>query len=144
MEIKFTKFINYKRFKHKTMLGAEVNMPALSECLEYKGVIFWNFIPICRITSQNAYDYFARNDDDQGILRGSLITEIKKLLKGGLYYTTKNEPLHSKRWKVVAKDPFCNQFKEDNSRGDFFWSVKFYNAEIEDLNKILGIIKAVK
>lgn len=142
--MEFTKYINYKRFKQKTMTGNIVNIPALSECMEYQGIIFWNMIPICADKSQNAYDYFTRDDDGQGLVRGSLISEIKSLLRGGIVPESPREPLYSKRWRVVMKDPLCNKYKEENSRGDFIWSTQFYNANIEDLNLILSTIKAVK
>ncbi len=53
--------------------GRQVNIPWGAVLDEQDGSLYWQGRPLCRISSQNAYDYFSRNDDGNGKLRGQLV-----------------------------------------------------------------------
>lgn len=71
------KYITHNRFRKLAACGATLNIPYGTE-LETAG----NFIvspdgkPICCITSENAKQHFAHNDDGQGLKRGKLTWAI--------------------------------------------------------------------
>lgn len=66
--------------------------------------MFWKGKLLCGITSQNAYDYFSRDDDGQGKLRGQLVEAIKDRLE-------KRDKGYQARWNQVWADPKCQQYK---------------------------------
>ena len=68
-------YICFNRFKQNALCG-EVNIPYGTKLDEINNVIIYCGNPICYIKSQNAYDYFARNDDGKGLERGKLTAEI--------------------------------------------------------------------
>ena len=85
--------------------------------------------------SDCAYEFFAQNDDGQGLLRGKLIQTIKSTL-------AKHDKAHQDRWDKIWDDPRCQQYK-CSDRDDFWlWNHDFYNAEIEDLKHIAKLIDA--
>lgn len=126
------KYIVHTRFKGKAICG-EVNLPALTECDALFGMISKDYQPLCLTTSENAHNYFARNDDGRGVERGQLIKDIKKLL------APKDDQSDQERWNKIWEDEFCQKFKKsDNS--DWIWNQDFYEAEIEDLQYIYNLI----
>jgi hypothetical protein len=128
------RYICHKRFKGKCLSG-EVNIPAGSRCIEIRGMIVWNNLAICYNTSEHAYTYFCRDDDGNGMERGSLIRAIKGKL-------AKNDSQHQARWDKIWDDPICQNMKSKQI-GDFWvWGFEFYNASIEDLKHIAGLIGA--
>lgn len=91
--------------------------------------------PVCAVFSDCAYEFFAQNDDGQGLLRGKLIQTIKSTL-------AKHDEAHQDRWDKIWDDPRCQQYK-CSDRDDFWlWNHNFYNAEIEDLKHIAKLIGA--
>lgn len=62
-------------------LGKTNELRKGNSCNEENGIIYHNSTPICYKTSQNAYDYFARNDDGQGQARFKVITNILDTIK---------------------------------------------------------------
>ena len=73
-------YITTRRFKAKTMSGM-VNLPYGTAC-ELRGeTIYHGGKPLCFVTSENAHNYFSRNDDGQGERRGELVREIMGRLK---------------------------------------------------------------
>ena len=123
------KYIIHTRFKGKAICG-EVNLPALTECDAVFKMISKDHQPLCLTTSENAHNYFARNDDGRGLERGQLIKDIKNLL------ASKD---NQERWNKIWEDEFCQKFKRsDNS--DWIWNQDFYEAEIEDLQYIYNLI----
>src|SRR5699024_9496901 len=64
-----------RRFKAKTMSGI-VNLPYGTAC-ELRGeTIYHGGKPLCFVTSENAHNFFSRDDDGQGERRGALVREI--------------------------------------------------------------------
>ena len=57
-------YISYKRFKGTTIENKEVNIPALSECTGYKGLLAWEGNIICALHSECCPKYFIYNEDN--------------------------------------------------------------------------------
>lgn len=128
------KYITIKRFKQKSMSG-EVNIPYGTECDCFNNIIFYNNKPICYITSQNAYDYFANNNDNCGIQRGNLIQLIIAKL-------SKHDNNYQKRWNKIWDDIKLRKFKRNDIEDNYWlWNFDFYNATIKDLEYIWNKIK---
>ena len=127
------KYIVHKRFKNKAICG-DVNLPALTTC-ECDGiVIFHNDLPICLVGSENAHQFFARNDDDMGMERGKLTQAIQKEL-------SKRDDRHQMRWDKVWNDKICQQYKRNEYSDYWLWNHDFFNADIETLKYILSLIE---
>ena len=73
------KYVVHRRFKDKAICG-EVNLPAMTVCEENGGYIFHGDKLLCVVTSENAHQFFARDDDGAGMLRGKLTQAIQKTL----------------------------------------------------------------
>lgn len=126
-------YITHKRFKNNSLSGY-INLPAQTECSMYDGIIFYNFKPICYITSEVAHQYFAINDDGNGMLRGNLTQLIQKIL-------SKRDKDYQARWNKIWQDPFCQQFKRIEHADVWLWNHDFFDADIEDLEYIYNLIK---
>ena len=72
-------YITVKRAKFKTISG-EVNIPYGTKLEVGGNVLLYNGKPVCAVFSDCAYEFFAQNDDGQGLLRGKLIQTIKSTL----------------------------------------------------------------
>ena len=125
------KYIVYKRFKERALCG-EVNIPAMTQCEECNGVIYYNNLPLCITSSQNAHDYFSINEDGKGIQRGKLIHNITSLLR-------KRDKNHQKRWNLIWEDSKCQRYKSSEHSHHWLWNHDFYNASIEDLTYIWNL-----
>lgn len=123
-------YIVHRRFRAKTICG-EVNFPfgTVGQCDE--NLIHVDGSPICVVTSENAHQYFARNDDGKGLLRGKLTQEIQKTLE-------KN----SDRWDKVWKDSLCQKYKRIEHADYWLWNHDFFNADIYDLQYIAKLVGA--
>ena len=125
-------YITTKRFKGQA-ITSEVNIPYGTEVQCAIGYIVHGNLPICADHSQNAYDHFARNDDGKGLERGKLIQAIKKVL-------SKKDDGYQDRWDKVWDDEVCRRFKRVEYADYWLWNHDFYNAEIEDLRYIAGLL----
>lgn len=125
-------YITTKRFKGQA-ITSELNIPYGTEVQSVIGYLVYDNQPICADHSQNAYDYFARNDDGKGLERGKLIQEIKKVL-------SKRDEKYQDRWDKVWEDEVCLKYKRVEYSDYWLWNHKFYNAEIEDLRYIAGLL----
>lgn len=125
-------YITHRRFKGKGISG-EVNIPVFTELYQIKNYLVTDDQIICFVTSENAHNYFARNDDGNGIERGELTKKIKKKLN-------KNDDSYQQRWDLVCDDPICLKYKKQELNDYFLWNHDFYNAPIEDLQHIAKLI----
>lgn len=128
-------YIVTKRFKGKAICG-DVNLPYGTTCQCIGNTIYYDNRPICRITSQNAYDYFSRDGDGLGEMRGRLVQKIKDKLQ------TKDEN-HQKRWDLLWDDKIANTLRRKEHEDFWCWSFDFYNASVADLQHIWELIKYV-
>ena len=126
------KYIIHKRFRSKAICG-EVNLPYGTELEAKDNLILFDGQPLCYTTSQNAYDYMARNDDGNGLERGKLTQSIIKTL-------SKLDNAHQTRWDKVWGDPLCQKFKRPEHKDFWVWNYNFYNANIEDLRYIAKLV----
>lgn len=125
-------YIVHKRFKRKALCG-EVNLPALTLCEETDGMIRYHGKDICYCKSNNAHQYFARNDDGNGMLRGNLTQSIEKTLGTP-------DDQYETRWNAVWRDAICKSYKRIEFADSWYWSHEFYNADISDLQHIARLI----
>lgn len=133
-------YIAHKRFKQKSISG-NVNISAYSICEEQNGIIFYNNNPICAVTSENAHQYFSRNDDACGIERGKLVKSIQKTLA---QRESKEDPVYQARWDKVWDDKLCQKYKRVEHQDFWLWNNDFYNAPIFDLRYIAELVGASK
>ncbi len=128
------KYIVHRRFKGTAITG-QVNIPAMSVCDEVGGVIFYKDKPICYATSENAHQFFACNDDGQGMVRGKLTQAIQVALR-------RRDAHYQERWDKVWNDPVCQKFKRPEDDDYWLWSHDFFEADINELRHIAFIIGA--
>lgn len=125
-------YITHRRFKDRAICG-EVNIPAMSVCSVGGDAIYFNDKPICVTTSENAHQYFARNDDDKGLERGKLTQAIQNRL-------SKKDANYQSRWDKVWDDELCQKYKRKEHDDFWLWNHNFFNAEIEDLRYIAKLV----
>lgn len=128
------KYIAHRRFKGRAICG-QINIPAMTALESIDGVIMFGDKPLCFEQSENAHQFFARNDDGQGMERGNLTQEIQKRLR-----MRKN---HQKRWDMVWEDQVCLKYKWDEHPDHFLWNHEWFLAPIEDLKYIAKLVKGV-
>lgn len=131
-------YVVKKRFHVKSMENQTLNLPYGTICDSKENIISYNNRPICFTTSQIAYDYFSRNDDDKGLERGKLVNKILSTL------SNKKDGKYQDRWDKLWEDECCHKFRRKEHGDHWLWSFDFYNAEIEDLQYILDKISEVK
>jgi len=127
-------YITHRRFRGKAMCG-EVNLPAMTACEEENNVIYCHGHPICYATSENGHQFFARDDDGNGMLRGALTQSIQKALE-------QHDEDHQKRWDKVWDDPFCEPYRRGEHGDHWLWNHAFFNAEILTLRHIATVVGA--
>lgn len=115
--------------------GREVNIPWGTVLKEQGGSLFWKGKLLCGVTSQNAYDYFSRDDDGQGELRGQLVGAILGRLE-------KRNNGYQDRWNKVWADAKCQQYRNLKHEDWWVWNYDFYNAPIPDLQYIAMLVGA--
>ena len=126
-------YITHQRFRKKCLCGS-VNIPALTLCETSENIIVYNGNPLCFTTSEDAYQYFARNDDGQGLRRGKLTHAIQKKLEN------RSDPLYQTRWDAIWNDLICQKYKRTDHSDHWLWNHEFFNASIEDLQYIARLI----
>ena len=128
-------YITHRRFKQLALCGP-VNLPYGTECTIIDDCISTkDGEPLCLPTSENAYQYFSRNDDGRGLERGKLITAIKTALE-------KRDSGWQERWDKVWADLSLWRFKRREHQDHWIWNYDFYNAEITDLQRIAALVGA--
>ena len=129
------KYIVHTRFRGKAICG-DVNLPALTEC-ECDGVVIkYNDKPICFVSSENAHQYFAIDEDGMGMERGNLTQEIQTIL-------AKRDDAHQARWDKIWGNLGFHKYKRSDYDDYWLWNHDFFNAPIKDLRHILDVIKGV-
>jgi hypothetical protein len=118
-----------------------VNLPYGTEIEERGGWLFHGDKRLCTATSENAHQYFARNDDGEGALRGTLTQAIQKELR---LREGETPTRRSERWEKVWSDPVCQQYRRPEHADYWLWNHAFFNAPIEDLQHIAALVGARK
>lgn len=96
-------------------------------------MLFHNDRPLCVVTSENAHQHFARNDDGKGMERGNAIRNIINRLRN-------QNNGYQERWDKVWDDTTCQKYKRQEHADNWLWNHAFYNASIEDLNHIAKLV----
>ena len=127
------RYIVTNRFKGQAICGA-VNLPYGTACETQDGyLVLEGGRRLCAVTSQNAYDFFSRNDDGHGLERGKLVEEITSRME-------KRDAKHQTRWDKLWADEVANRLRRKDSPDFWIWSFDFYNADIPDLKHISNLI----
>ena len=127
------RYIVTRRFRGRAIFGA-VNLPYGTACETQDGyLIFEDGRRLCAVTSQNAYDYFSRDDDGLGKERGKLVKDIRRTLEH-------RDAKHQARWDKLWADAGANRLRRKDSPDFWIWSFDFYNADIPELKHIANLI----
>lgn len=116
-------------------LSGDANIPYGTKVNCIDGVLSIEGKPLCGDHSQNAYDFFTRDDDGNGLLRGKLTQAIQTTLR-------KRGKDHQARWDKVWADQICQKYKRIEHTDYWLWSHDFFNAEVTDLRHIANLIGA--
>lgn len=127
-------YITIKRARINSISGS-VNLPYDTAVQCQGGFLSIDGKPLCGDHSQNAYEFFARDDDGNGLLRGKLTQAIQKTL-------AKQDKDHQARWDKVWADQICQKYKRSEHTDYWLWNHDFFNAEITDLRHIANLIGA--
>lgn len=125
------KYICHKKFNQKSACGEYITFKQ-NAILETIGrFIAYGQKAICTTTSENAYKYFARNDDGHGLERGNLTHAIAYAKRhpnkdNGFRFTPSEiEMLETEYGQYLRKDTDTIIFNHD-----------FFNADIDVLREI--------
>lgn len=133
------RYIARKRARFRGCDGQEVNIPYGSVLEERDGFLLWQGKPLCVDTSQNAYDYFSRDDDGNGQERGALVSAILNRLAPG---KRDRGGERQGRWDKVWADELCQKYRRQEHEDHWLWGYDFYNAPVEDLRYIAALVGA--
>lgn len=123
------RYIVTRRFRGKAICG-EVNLPYGTTCEEHDGIlILEDGRKLCADTSQNAYDYFSRDDDGMGRERGTLVYDIRRTLE-------RLDAKHQARWDKLWADSGANRLRRADHKDFWVWNHDFYNADVNELRRI--------
>lgn len=128
------RYIVKKRMREAGISG-HVNLPYGTEVEAVDGLIVHQGAAVCAVTSRNAHLYFARDDDGRGRERGALTLAITSRLE-------KQDKGHQDRWDLVWGDATCQKYRRADHEDHFLWSHEFFEAPVEDLRHIAGLIGA--
>lgn len=139
------KYISHRRFKGDAICG-KVNIPAGTELTEIGGMLFLGKDAVCCAQSENAHQYFAKNNDGCGMLRGRLTQCIQKALVKPDRPTAETVAEIGKRWDMIWEDKVCAKYKRSDAGFEdyWLWNHDFFEANILDLKYISGMIGATK
>ena len=127
------RYIVTRRFRGRAICGA-VNLPYGTTCEEHDGIlVLEDGRKLCADTSQNAYDYFSRDDDGNGQERGRLVQNIRRTLE-------RQDAKRQTRWDALWADEVANRLRRKDSPDFWIWSFDFYNADITELKHIANLI----
>ena len=123
------RYIVTRRFRGKAICG-EVNVPYGNTCEEHDGIlVLEDGRRLCAVTSQNAYDYFSRDDDGNGLERGKLVHDIRHTLE-------RRDAKYQSRWDRLWADEGANKLRRTEHEDYWLWSFAFYNADVNELRRI--------
>ena len=126
-------YIVRRRARFLSICGP-VNPPYGTEGSSDGALLTVNGEKLCSITSQNAYDFFSRNDDGHGLERGKLVQDIRNTLerRGAKYQS---------RWDRLWADEGANKLRRTEHEDYWLWSFAFYNADVNELRRIRRLLE---
>lgn len=128
------KYIVHRRFKDKALCG-DVNLPAMTVLENCGGIIYHNGNALCYEDCESAHQFFARDDDGNGMLRGKLTQSIQKKLG-------QRDKRYQERWDKVWDDPACQPYKRADHDDRWLWNHSFFNTDIDVLRHIAQLVGA--
>ena len=129
-------YITTRRARFMGVNGPE-NIPWGTIVQAANGFLYLNGTRLCAVTSQNAHNFFARNDDGNGMERGRLTASIIARL-------STRDKSHQARWNKVWEDPRCEKYRRQDSPDFWLWGHAFFEAPVEDLRHIADLVGAKK
>lgn len=124
-------YVCHRRYKKIGASGRDYNFPRETTLQTIGQFIAYNNSAVCKVSSEDAYMYFARNDDGKGLERGNLTYAIayapRKPNKDNGYRFT------DKEIEILEKD--YGRFLR-NDTGTIRFNYDFFNADIEELKQI--------
>ena len=111
-----------------------VNLPYGTEVSSDGDFLTVNGEKLCSITSQNAYDFFSRNDDGHGLERGKLVQDIRSTLE-------RRDAKYQSRWDRLWADEGANKLRRTEHEDYWLWSFAFYNADVNELRRICQLLE---
>ena len=121
-------YIVRRRARFLSICGP-VNLPYGTEVSSDGAFLTVNGEKLCSITSQNAYDFFSRNDDGHGLERGKLVKDIQRTLE-------RRDAKHQARWDKLWADAGANRLRRADHKDFWVWNHNFYNADVNELRRI--------
>ena len=121
-------YIVRRRARFLSICGP-VNLPYGTEVSSDGAFLTVNGEKLCSITSQNAYDFFSRNDDGHGLERGKLVKDIRRTLE-------RRDAKHQARWDKLWADAGANRLRRADHDDFWVWNHDFYNADVPELRRI--------
>ena len=135
-------YIIHRRFRANTISGMK-NLPRGTICETSGEFITLNGQTLAAVTSENAHQYFARNDDGQGLKRGELTQEIQRLLSNRKDKVKGRAGTWQEAWNRIWADLSIRKYKRIEHADHWLFNHAFFNAPIEDLEYIRDIVKGV-
>ena len=127
------RYIVTRRFRCNAICGP-VNLPYGTEVSSDGAFLTVNGEKLCSITSQNAYDFFSRNDDGHGLERGKLVHDIRSTLE-------RRDAKYQSRWDRLWADEGANKLRRTDHEDYWLWSFAFYNADVNELRRIRRLLE---
>ncbi len=85
--------------------------------------------------SENAHQFFAQNEDGEGLKRGQLTQAIQKTL-------ARRDKQYQGRWDRVWDDPVCQKYKRADHEDYWLWNHDWFQADINTLRHIAALVGA--
>ena len=126
-------YIVRRRARFLSICGP-VNLPYGTEVSSDGAFLTVNGEKLCSITSQNAYDFFSRNDDGMGLERGKLVQDIRSTLE-------RRDAKYQSRWDRLWADEGANKLRRTEHEDYWLWSFAFYNADVNELRRICQLLE---
>ena len=126
-------YIVRRRARFLSICGP-VNLPYGTEVSSDGAFLTVNGEKLCSITSQNAYDFFSRNDDGHGLERGKLVQDIRSTLE-------RRDAKYQSRWDRLWADEGANKLRRTEHEDYWLWSYAFYNADVNELRRISRLLE---
>ena len=127
------RYIVTRRFRCNAICGP-VNLPYGTEVSSDGAFLTVNGEKLCSITSQNASDFFPRNDDGHGLERGKLVHDIRRTLE-------RRDAKYQSRWDRLWADEGANKLRRTDHEDYWLWSFAFYNADVNELRRIRRLLE---
>ena len=125
------KYITHRRYKKTGASGKEYNFARETKLDTIGEFIAFGNEAVCNIRSQDAYEYFSRNDDDKGLERGKLTYEIAFLKRKP---NEDNEYRFTPEEIEMLEDKYSHWLRQDSDT--ILFNYDFFNAEVDELKKL--------